>query len=184
MVSLSNREAGLLELDEDPVRAGGMHERDKRALGARARLLVHELRAARLELRQGCIDVVDAQRDVMQARAALLDVLRDGRIRRGRFQQLEARLPRRHEMHPHTLGGDLLGRFHFQAQRVAIERQRRVEILHGDADVVEHRFHWRLAPVMARARRSFAALYGSSSRAAMRSTIDDSSPGFITARSR
>ena len=56
------------------------------------RLLVDQPHAARLELRQRRVDVVDAQRDVMQARAALLDELRDRRVGRRRLEQFERRL--------------------------------------------------------------------------------------------
>ena len=93
--------------------------------------------AARLQLRQRRGDVVDPQRDVVQARPALLHVLRDRRIGRGRFEQLERRLADRHEMRADALRRDLLGRFDLEAERVAIERQGGGEIGDGDADVIE-----------------------------------------------
>ncbi len=48
-------------------------------------------------------------------------------------------------MRAHALRGDLFGRFDLEAERIAIERQRRVEIPHGDADVIEDGFHFLLA---------------------------------------
>ena len=78
--------------------------------------------AARLQLRERGADVVDAQRDVVQPGAALLDVLRDRRLRRGRLEQLEARLADRDEVRAHALRRDLLGRLDLEAERVAIER--------------------------------------------------------------
>jgi hypothetical protein len=42
---------------------------------------------------------------------------------------------------PDTLRQDLLARVDLQSERIAIERQRAFEILHGDADVIEERLH-------------------------------------------
>ena len=105
-----------------------MDERDERTFGARPRLLVDQPDAARLELRQRGADVVDAQGDVMEPGPRLLDVPRDRRIGRGRLEQLERRLADRHEMGAHPLRGDLLGRLDLEAERVAVERQRRLEV--------------------------------------------------------
>ncbi len=46
-------------------------------------------------------------------------------------------------MRAHALAGHFFGHVHMQAERVAIESQRLVEVLHGDADVVEDGFHGR-----------------------------------------
>ena len=42
-------------------------------------------------------------------------------------------------MRPHPLRRHLLGRFDGQAERVAIERQRLIQVGDGDADVIERR---------------------------------------------
>ena len=131
----------LLELDEHAVRAGRVNERDERAFGSRPRLFVDEPRAAALELRQRRRDVVHAQRDVVQPGAALLDVLRDRRVRRRRLQKLEARVAHGHEAGAHSLRDDVLGRLDLEAERIAIERQRGVQVAHGDADMVQNGFH-------------------------------------------
>ncbi len=55
-----------------------MNERDERAFGARTRLFVDQPHAFGFQLIERRADVVHAQRDVVQAGAALLDVLRDG----------------------------------------------------------------------------------------------------------
>src|SRR5437588_1454593 len=115
----------------------------------------------------------------MQAGTALLDVSRDGGIRSGCFQQLERRAAHRYEMRAHALRLDCLGRVDLEAKRVAVERERRLQVLDGNADVIENGFH-----LDARFSRSEAAEYGSSSRAEMRSTIRCSSPGASTSRSR
>jgi hypothetical protein len=44
-------------------------------------------------------------------------------------------------MGPYALAGNLLGHIDVQAEGVAIERERFVEVLHGNADVVEDGFH-------------------------------------------
>ena len=93
------------------------------------------------ELGQRGVNVVDAKRDVMKAGAALLDELRDRRLRRRRHEQLETRLSDRHEVRPHLLARHLLGRFDLEPERVAIEPERGFEILHRDADVIEDSLH-------------------------------------------
>ena len=112
--------------------------------------IVDEAGAAGLELGQRGVNVVDAQRDVMKARAALLDELRDRRLRRRRHEQLETRLSDRHEARLHLLARHLLGRFDLEPERVAIEPERGFEILHRDADVIEDSFHIMIRSTMAR----------------------------------
>src|SRR5258705_5333050 len=118
-----------------------MDEGHERAFGARPRLVVHEPDAARLQLRQRGADVGDAQRNVVEARTAPLDVLRDRRIGGGRLEQLDRRLTGRNEVRPDALRIDLLGHLHLETERVVKERERFPEVLDGDADVVEDGFH-------------------------------------------
>src|SRR2546425_887779 len=118
-----------------------MNERDERALRAGAWRWIDQLRAARPELRERGMDVIDAQRDVMQAWSARLQILRDRRIWRGRLQQLQTRFADRHEMRAHALRRDLFRRLDLEAERVAIERQRGRQVANGDADMVENSFH-------------------------------------------
>ena len=126
------------------MRAGRVDERDERAFGAGARLLVDELAPRCLQLRQRRVDVVHPQRDVVQARAALLDVLRDRGVRAPSPPEARASVRSdRNEMRAHALRRDLFGRLDLEAERIAIERQRRAEIFDGDADVVEDGFHIR-----------------------------------------
>ena len=54
-----------------------------------------------------------------------------------RFEQLELRLAHRHEVRPNVLRRDFFGRLDLEAKRVAIERERRRQILHRDADAIE-----------------------------------------------
>src|SRR4051812_42215751 len=118
-----------------------MDEGDERAFRTRTRLLVNQPDTARLDLRQRSVNVVDPQRDVVQARPSLVDVLRDRRIGGGRLEELEARRPEWHEMRPDALRRDLLRRIDLEAQSVAIEGERGVEVADGNADVIEYRFH-------------------------------------------
>ena len=70
-IELRTADGALLQLDEHAVGARRMNERDQRAFGARARLLVDQPHAARLQLRERGADVVDAQGDVVQPGPAL-----------------------------------------------------------------------------------------------------------------
>jgi len=110
--------------------ACGVNERDQRAFGAWPRLFVDEANAARLELRQRCPDVVDPKRDVMNARSPLLQIPRDWRIGRGRFQKLESGLPDRKKMRPHAFGRHLLRRMAVPDVRVLEgQREPRLEVV-------------------------------------------------------
>ena len=129
----------LLQFDEHAVGGGRMHERHQRAFRAGPRLFVDEPRAARFELRERRADVLDPQRDVMQAGAPLLEIPGDRRIRSGCFEELELGFANRHEVRPDALRHDLFRRLDLEAQRVAIERERRRQILHRNPDVIEYR---------------------------------------------
>ena len=107
----------------------------------RTRGVVYETDAARLESLKRGRDVVDAKGDVVKARTAFLEVPRDWRARVGRFQQFEGRPAGGNEMRADFLGRDVFWRLDVEAQRVAIERQRLVEVRDGNADVVESCFH-------------------------------------------
>src|SRR5205814_1429914 len=73
--------------------------------------------------------------------AAPLEMFRDRRIRGCRLEQLEARLTHREKVRPDALRRDLFSRFDVEAERIAVERQRRPEILHRDADMIENGSH-------------------------------------------
>src|SRR6266545_4501374 len=67
-----------------------MDEGDERSVSPRTRRLVNEPHAAGLELCQRSGNVLDAQRDVVDAWSPFRDVLRDWRVVRRRFQQFDS----------------------------------------------------------------------------------------------
>jgi hypothetical protein len=91
--------------------------------------------------RQRRVDVFHPQSDVVQAGAALVEILRDRRIRRRRFQHLERRVAGVQERRSHLLRRNLLGDLDVQAEHVPEERKRRLQIAHGDPDMIENGFH-------------------------------------------
>ena len=131
----------LLELHEHPLSARGVDERHGGALGAGPGFFVDEADVALPQFGQRRTNVVDPQRDVMQSRTARLEKFRNRRIRRGRLQQLERRRPRGHELRADALRGHVFSRPDVQPQRIAKERQRRLQVLHRDADMIQDRFH-------------------------------------------
>jgi hypothetical protein len=118
-----------------------MDESNECPFGSGARLLVDEPRAARLQLRQSGGDVVDAQRDVMEAGAALLDVPRNRRIGRRGLEELKLRLPHRNEVRANALRGHVFRCFYGKTERIAVKGKSGVEIFHRDADVIENGLH-------------------------------------------
>jgi hypothetical protein len=131
----------FLQLDEHAVRGRRVDEGDDGALGARPRLLVDQADAARLQLRQRRADVVHPQRHVMQPGTALVGEPGDWRIGRRRFQQLQRGAAGGDEVRTHALRGDFLGADDVEAERVAVEGQRGVDVLHRNTDVIEDGFH-------------------------------------------
>src|SRR5215218_3676016 len=113
----------------------------------------------------------------MQPRTAPVEEFRDFRFRVRRLQQFQARVAGADEMRPHALRLDVFGKVDLEPERVAIERERGRKIADGDADVVEARLYCH------RAMSAAAAVYGSSSRAAIRDASACSSPGASTRRS-
>ena len=133
---------------------------------------------------------MSSTRSVMWCRPgpALLHVLRDRRVVRGGLEQLERGLARRDEVRAHALRRDLFGRLDLEPERVAVERQRRVEVRHRDADVIERsafrgftRFS-RLSALLGSGCRRRPCT-GSTSRAAIRSSTCSNSPASSTRRS-
>ena len=107
------------------------------------RLLVDEPHAARLQVRERRADVLDAQRDVMDARdrasRRYLAIAESGAVA---SSSSSADCPAGMKCARTRWLAHLLGGLDSQAERVAIERQRLVEVLHRDADVIE-RLHGR-----------------------------------------
>src|SRR5262249_12362572 len=157
------------------------------------RLLVNQPRTPRLELVERRLNVLHTQGDVMQPGASFLEMPRDRRIGRRRFEKFQLRFANGNEGCPYTLRNDVLGLLDFETQRVAVKGERGGQIPHGDPDVVQDSSHIVRSSYAslkasafnpARRSNSAAAEYGSVSRAAMRSTILASSPGRRISRSR
>ena len=108
---------------------------------ADARLLVDQLRAARLQRGQVAVDVIDLEADVVQALALALEIARDAGVRHDGLQQLDLAVAERQERRLHALLLDRLQLVHVQAERVAVEAHRLVHVAHDDADVVDFLDH-------------------------------------------
>ena len=94
------------------------------------------------QLGQRGVDVVDAQRDVVQPGPALArGTSRSASPARSPRAAPASRLAGRQEVRAHLLRRHLLGVLDLEAERIAIERQRRREVLHRDADVIEPHLH-------------------------------------------
>src|SRR5688572_3168316 len=119
-----------------------MDEGHQRALGTRPRLIVDQPHPASLQLRERRPDVVDAERHMMEAWAALLDKPGDRRIAGGRLEQFQGSRADRNEVRANPLRHHLFGGFDLQTQRIAIERQRLRDVADSDADVIERGSHW------------------------------------------
>src|SRR3954462_13493216 len=82
----------LLQFNQHAAAARRVNECYRGMFRAGTRRLVDQPDAASLQWRQHGVDVVDAQRLVMQARTVFVDLLRHRPIGRGRLEQFEPRL--------------------------------------------------------------------------------------------
>ncbi len=133
--------SALLQFDEHPVSAGRVDERHARAFGPGSGLLVDEPNPTVLQLRQRAVDVLDAQRDVVQARAALLVYLAIADSGDVASSSSSAAPPTGMKCARTRWRLDVLHAFDLEPERLAIEPQGRRQVGHGDADVIENRLH-------------------------------------------
>jgi hypothetical protein len=124
----------LGQLDQDAGRGFWMDERDPLAPGAHARNFVDETVSGSPAAVERLVEVLDAIADVVDAGTSASNELADRTVRPDRFEQLDVRLAerKRYDGGPVLNLGPVVGR---EAKNVSIEGQRRVDLLHGDADV-------------------------------------------------
>jgi hypothetical protein len=125
------------EFDEDAAHVFRMHEAEQRAAVAAVPVLGEGPHALAHDFGHRFVDAVDAIGHVVQSGAALLEELRNGGIgRRGR-EQLDARFAAGDHRRAHLLVGDVDDGAEVVAAQLAVRLDRRVEVGHGDADVVD-----------------------------------------------
>jgi len=129
--------AVLDQLDEDTECGLRVHERDGVAAATWSRGLVDEPDALAAQVVQGVLHGVDSEADVMQPRAVLREVLRDGGIVAGGLQQLDEDAADIEHGFLDAIGFDALAILGRQAEGPLVEGQRLVEVLHGDGDLVD-----------------------------------------------
>ena len=82
---------------------------------------------------EGGVEIGDAVADVVDAGTTALEKLRDRTVRGERSEQLDLRLPERQRHDGRAVG--LLGGMRGEAEHIPIERERRVDVGHGDSDM-------------------------------------------------
>ena len=127
----------LDELDERAERRLRVHERDGRAPAARARSLVDHAVALGLHPLERGRAVVDAVPDVVEALTLLLQVLRDRRVVADRGEELDVGVGDLEQRLLDTVALDDLAVIDLAAERVAVVRDRGLEVVDRDRDVVD-----------------------------------------------
>ena len=114
-----------------------MQEGDAAVTDADPRLAVDQLEPGAGELLQGRVDVVDRVGDVMQPGALAGEERADRGVGAKRAQQLHMPVPdvEQDRLDPLRLDRLAVRQGHLEARRVELER--RVDVLDGDADVVD-----------------------------------------------
>src|SRR5919202_2060386 len=127
----------LDDLCQYAARRPRVHEGDTRVANAPPRRLVDELQAAVAERVEGRLDVADAVRDVVQPGPAAREEAADGAVGRERPQKLHVAFA---DVEQHRLDALLLDHLavrELHAVRLLVQRDRGVEVVDGDADVVD-----------------------------------------------
>jgi hypothetical protein len=114
-----------------------MDERDLQAEEPPARGLVDQLDPVRPEAVELGGHVRDLEGDVVEARSALCEEPADGRVRTERGEQLDPRAADRERRGLDALILDARAMVDDRAEQRGVGRDRGVEIVDGDADVVD-----------------------------------------------
>ena len=114
-----------------------MQKGDALSFGADARHFVDETDGRRATAREGRVQIVDDEADVMNARTSFSDELSDWRVRRVGLEQLDECVAGGKSGDARSIG--IVERHVGQLQDVAIERKQLVEPAHGDADMGDAR---------------------------------------------
>src|SRR4051794_29457840 len=128
---------GLHDLGEDAAGGGGVQERDARAADAGPGLLVDEAQARGLQPLELSVDVRRLVGDVVQARALLGQELPDRRVLAERREELDVVLADVEQHGLDALGLDGLAVDELDREVALVELERGVEVLDGDADVID-----------------------------------------------
>src|SRR5215472_4623120 len=140
----------LDELGQDPADALGMDEGDRHAVQPDARLRVDELHAFGTRVGERLPDVRHGVGDVMQAGSSIGQELAHHRVPASGRYELELRTSHveKRGVDPELLIGGSMGDAHAKAR--GVERDRLLEVLDDDADVVElHRSYlYQPSPVL------------------------------------
>jgi hypothetical protein len=118
-----------------------VQERDAGAADADPRRLVDQAQARLLQRRQRGVDVGHLVGDVVDAGALLGQELADGRVRAEGREELDVVLADVEEHRLDALLGHVLAVDELHVVRLLVEGDRGVEVLDGDAHVVDAREH-------------------------------------------
>ena len=123
----------LGQFDQHAARAAGVEERDALALRTGAGRLVDEPDAGGAAARQGGVQILDGEADVMDAGAALREEPGDGRVRGLGLEQLDERVAGLESGNAGTIR--IIEPHLGHAEDIPVERQERVEGMHRDSNV-------------------------------------------------
>src|SRR6185437_5748586 len=128
-------------LGQDPAGRTRMDEGDAGIADADAGLVIDQLEAGVLELVQDLFDVADRIGDVMQAGAALLQVLPNRCVRAQRLQELDVAVADVEQRGLDALRLHRLAVGERHAEGLLVEGEGALEVVGGDADVVDSAEH-------------------------------------------
>ena len=131
----------LIQLHQHAERTAGMNKCVACAVVARHRLRVNQLAAVRGQPCQRRLDVIDPQADVVHTSAVLAQPTGDAGVVACGLHQLDVALADGHERHTHALVRYVFDTLNVEAERITKKRRRRVQVGHGDGEMVDvHRY--------------------------------------------
>ena len=126
----------LHQLEQHSINRRRMNKRHQTTTGACAWRFVDEARPFIFQVSEGCVDVLNLNRNVMHSRPAVGEELPYSRLRVKRFQQLDVSVANCQHAYLDALLGDFLCRVHFQAKCVSPDCQAIFDAVGGYSDVI------------------------------------------------
>jgi hypothetical protein len=127
----------LHKFDEGTAKVGRVDEGDASPSSADPRVLIYKPCSLRHEVGKRGLDIEDRVSHVMQALAVSFQETSDGGIGRKRSQELDVRSSEGDHRLFHSLLGDHLPVDRFDAISVEVTVDRGIQVLNGDADMIE-----------------------------------------------
>jgi hypothetical protein len=126
----------LHELKQHSIKRRWMNKGYQTPTCADARCLVNQPRSFVFQFSQRGMYVCNLNCNMVHSRSAFSEKLSHRRFRPERLEQLNVSITQGQHANAYALLGDIFGRIHFQAKRIAPDAQTLFDALGGDSDMI------------------------------------------------